>query len=69
MLIETIKSVGGAIASVSAIGPNVRGFILGRGRWILKTITIRNTPSTGEEVKPLAPGGNILRPVKNPFEV
>jgi hypothetical protein len=43
------------VVSVPAIGPEVRGLKPGRGDGFLRAITIRCTPSFGEEVKPSAP--------------
>jgi hypothetical protein len=43
------------MASVLAIGPNVRKFNPGRGDCFLRTIKIRSTPSFEGEVKPMAP--------------
>jgi hypothetical protein len=57
------------MVSVLAIGPKVRVFKPGRGDGFLRAITIRSKPSFRGEVKPEAPCRNILRHVKNHFEV
>jgi hypothetical protein len=38
--------LGGLVVIVLAIGPKVRGFKPGRGRWSLRTIKIRSTTSS-----------------------
>jgi hypothetical protein len=54
--------LGGIVDIVLAIRPKVRGFSPGRGRWILRAIKARITPSFGGEVKSSAPWH-----VKNPI--
>jgi hypothetical protein len=49
---------------VFAIGPKVRGFKPGRDDGFLRRITIRSTPSFGEERKPEAPRREIIRHTK-----
>jgi hypothetical protein len=51
------------------MGPKVRGFKPGRGRWILRAIQIRSTTSFGGEEKLSVPCRKILQDVKEPFEV
>jgi hypothetical protein len=53
--IYILVALGGPVVSVLATGPKVRGFKPGRGRWILRVIKIRSTPSFGDEVKPSVP--------------
>jgi hypothetical protein len=43
------------VVIVFAIGPKVRGFKPGQGRWIFKGHEIRSTTSFGREVKPAVP--------------
>jgi hypothetical protein len=57
------------MVSVLAIGPKVRGFNSGRGRWITKGDKSRSTLSSGDQVKPSVPCRKFLRHVKKPFEV
>jgi hypothetical protein len=45
----------GGLVSVLVIGPRVRGFKPGRGRWILKGNKNPQHGSVGREVKPLVP--------------
>jgi hypothetical protein len=47
-----------------AIGPKVRGFERGRGRWILRPIQIRSTTFFGGEIKPTIPCRKILQHIK-----
>jgi hypothetical protein len=49
--------------SMLAIGPEVRGFKPGRRDGILRAIKISDTPSFGEEVKPLTSCCKIFRKV------
>jgi hypothetical protein len=47
--INTKVALGGLVVSVLATGPNVRGFKLGRGRWILRAIkSVARLPSEGK---------------------
>jgi hypothetical protein len=57
--------LGSLVVIVLAVGTKVRGFKSCRGRWILRTIKIRSTPSFGGEAKPAGPCSNILRHVKD----
>jgi hypothetical protein len=42
-------ALGGLVVSVLAIGPKVRGFKPGRGRWILRVIkSVARLPSEGK---------------------
>jgi hypothetical protein len=50
-----------------AIGPKVRWFRPGLGRWAFKGNKIRSTTSFGGEVKPAVLRRKILRHVKDPY--
>jgi hypothetical protein len=52
-----------------SLDPRFAGSIPAEVDRFLGVIKIRRTPSFGGEVKPLAPCRNILRHVKEPFEV
>jgi hypothetical protein len=54
------------VVSMLDIGPKVRGFKPGRGRWIFKGEKIRSTPSFGSEVKPPTPYRKIFGMLKIP---
>jgi hypothetical protein len=56
------------MVSELSFGPNVRGFKPDRDDG-LRAIKICSTPSFGGKVKPSAPCREILRRVKNHFEV
>jgi hypothetical protein len=60
---------GGIMISVYATGPNDRGFKPGRGNGFLRTIKFRSTTYFEREVKPSAPRREILRHVKELYEV
>jgi hypothetical protein len=61
--------LGGLVVSVLAIVFRVRGFKPGRGRWIFKGDKIRQHAFLGGKVKPSIPCREILRYVREPFEV
>jgi hypothetical protein len=50
----TMSRIAGLVVIVLGIGPKVRGFEPGRGRWVNRAIKICRTTSFREEVKPLA---------------
>jgi hypothetical protein len=52
MLNNVFIFLGGLVVSMLSIIPKVSGFKHGRGRWILRAIKIRITPSYGGEIKP-----------------
>jgi hypothetical protein len=47
-------ALAGLVVIVLGIGPKVRGFEPGRGRWVYRAIKVCRTTSFREEVKPLA---------------
>jgi hypothetical protein len=57
------------MVSLFAITTKVRGLKPDRGDGFVRAIKIRSTPAYGGEVKPSAPYRQILRYVKDPFEV
>jgi hypothetical protein len=63
------SSLAGVMVSMLAIEFKSHGFKLGRGDGFLRTINIRSKPSFGGEVKPSTACWEILRNVKNHFEV
>jgi hypothetical protein len=54
------------MVSMLAIGPKVRCFKPGRGRWILRAIKICITTSFGGDVKPSATCKNLRHVKKKP---
>jgi hypothetical protein len=59
----------GVMVSILAVEFKYHGFKLGRGDGFLRAINIRSKPSFGGEVKPSTACWEILRNVKNNFEV
>jgi hypothetical protein len=55
------------VVIVLAIGPKIRGFKPGPGRWTFKGDKIRCTSSFGGDVKPSAPRPKFLEHVKEPY--
>jgi hypothetical protein len=64
-VVQMICSLGGAVVSVLATGPNGRWFEPGQGEGFLRAIKIRMTSSFGWEVKPEIPCRKILLHVKS----
>jgi hypothetical protein len=64
-----VSPLGGAIVSVLANGPKVRGLNPAETMDFLRDIKIRSTPSLGSEVKPSVSCRKILQNVKNHFDV
>jgi hypothetical protein len=56
------------VVCVLATGPRGRGLKPGQGDGFLKAIKIRNTSSSGWEVKSKVPCRKILRHVKDPLK-
>jgi hypothetical protein len=53
-------------SSDNELGPKVRVFKPGGGRWILRAIKVDSMTSLEEEVKPSASSREILQHVNNP---
>jgi hypothetical protein len=60
-------SVGGLLVSV-LVGPKVRGFKPGRGRWIFKGVKIRSTTFFERKVKPPVPCLSFYGTLRNSVE-